>query len=266
MTTLSICWALLVAALRSELQYRANFLVMIVTGIVWQVTGFVFIWVVLSKFEALAGWTLGEVAFLYGLRLTAHGLWLIPFNRLIEFDWLVRLGEFDRYLVRPLNPLLQLITSRVRIGGLGDLMGGIVILAAAGARAAVDWSPLAVGYLLLALLGGAMVEASLQLAVAAFSFRLLQTMGLRLMIDDVFSKFGGYPLPIFGSTMQFLLTFVLPLAFVAYLPATVLLDRTDELRISPLFAYLVPVVGAICFTAAYLFWQWETRNYQSSGH
>jgi ABC-2 type transport system permease protein len=63
-----------------------------------------------------------------------------------------------------------------------------------------------------------------------------------------------------------LLTFALPIAFVAYLPATVLLGRTGELSIHPLFAYLAPLAGAIVFTLAARFWLSEIRHYQSSGH
>ena len=74
MATISISISLWVASLRGELQYRANFLIMALMGIVYQCTGFAFIWVVLARFQALAGWTLGEVAFLYGLRLIMHAL------------------------------------------------------------------------------------------------------------------------------------------------------------------------------------------------
>lgn len=266
MATVSICWTLARAALRGQMEYRVNFLVGIIAGVVWQVTGFFMIWVILSRFQSIGGWTLGEIAFLYGLRLTAHGLWVIPFSRLIEMDTMVREGEFDRYLIRPLNPMLQLITSRVRIASLGDLVGGVALLGAASARAGIHWSPTALAYLVLVLIGGALAEAALQIGCAALSFRFLDTAGLRFLIDDAFNKFGGYPLSIFGGFVQFLLTWALPLAFVAYLPATVLLGRTGELRISPIFAYLAPTVGVVWFVAAYRFWIWQSRNYQSSGH
>ena len=266
MDSVRISFAFAGAALRAEVQYRLNLLVGIGVGLAFQITGFLFIWVVLSRFHSLGGWSLGDIAFLYGLRLTAHGLWLIPLNRLVELDEEVRQGRFDVYLVRPLNPLLQFTTIRFRINVLGDVVGGVVLFAAATRLVGIDWSPPAVGYLALALIGGAALEGSLQLACSAMAFRWLDTWGLRLMLDDVFSNFGNYPLHIFGGVSQWLLTFVLPLAFVAYLPATVLLHRTAELSIHPLFAYLAPLVGAACFIAACCFWMRQMRNYQSSGH
>lgn len=265
MHTIAMTWELAKAALRSELSYRANFL-MVSAGLVYQGIGFAFIWVVLERFDVIAGWTLGEIAFLYGLRLTAHGLWVVPFNRLVDLDDVVRTGEFDRFLVRPLNPLIQLCTSKFWLGSFGDIVGGVLILAAATAMVDIDWSPPAVGYLLLAVVGGALLEASLQLAGAALTFRMLSTLALRHLLDSVFNTFGNYPLKIFGGVGQFLLTFVLPLAFVAYLPASVLLDRAADLHVAPALAYAAPCAGAITFAAAYRFWQRQLRSYQSSGH
>jgi len=143
MATISVALSLWVASLRGELQYRANFLIMILMGIVYQCTGFAFIWVVLARFHALAGWTLGEVAFLYGLRLTMHALNGALTGGLYELEWKVRQGEFDRYLVRPMPPLLQLMSERVHVSIVGDLIGGLVLFAAAASLVKVDWTPTA---------------------------------------------------------------------------------------------------------------------------
>lgn len=80
------------------------------------------------------------------------------------------------------------------------------------------------------------------------------------------SSVGNYPLRIFGGALETTLTFAFPLAFVTYFPSTVLLGKTGELQVSPLLAYLSPLIGAIWFGAAYLFWLHEVRAYQSAGH
>lgn len=258
--------ALMGASLRGELQYRANFVLWIVMGVVFQLTGFIFIWVVLSRFQTLAGWTLGEVAFLYGIRLLGHGANLLIFGYLHRIEFLVREGDFDRYLVRPVPILLQILTSRFPVGAIGDFGGGVALFLAANQLVRVDWSVLALAFAALAVVGAALIEAGLKLAIAALCFRFLSTRALVFVVDDVFSNFGNYPLRIFGGLVQFLLTFALPVAFVAYLPATVLLARTDELSVNVLFAYLAPLVGLVIFGGAYVLWRHEIRQYQSSGH
>jgi ABC-2 type transport system permease protein len=258
--------SLMGAGLRGQLEYRANFVIWIVTGLVYQMTGFVFIWVVLTRFEAIAGWTLGDVAFLYGLRLLGHGVYMLVFGRLIFIEHLVRDGLFDRFMVRPLPVILQVMTREFPVNALGDFGGGLILFIAANSLVGVEWSAPAVVFLVLTVIGAALIETGIALAITAFNFRFLSTRGLVRIVDDIFSNFANYPIRIFGGLLQFLLTFALPVAFIAYLPATVLLGRTGELAVHPLFAYVAPLVGVLVFSLAYAFWKGELRHYQSSGH
>jgi ABC-2 type transport system permease protein len=58
---------------------------------------------------------------------------------------------------------------------------------------------------------------------------------------------------------------VIPVAFVAYIPASVLLNRTNGLHVAPVVAYGAPVIGLLWFVAAYQLWRFQVRHYQSSG-
>lgn len=258
--------ALASAAVRSEAQYRGNLAMWVVGGVAYQGVGFAFIWVVIERLGAIRGWTLGEVAFLYGMRLTSHALFTMPLAEMFGIDYVVRQGQFDRYLVRPINPFIQVVTGRLRLQTLGDAAGGFGMLAVASSLAPVHWSVLSVLYLLAALIGGAAVEAGLNTVVSAFAFRTLSVRSMRLLVDGVFTTFGGYPLTVLSGVTRFLLTFVLPLAFVAYFPATVLLRRTGELSVPPVLAEVAPGVGFALFGAALWFWHGQIKHYVSSGH
>lgn len=266
MHTLSIYAALMAAGLKGELQYRMNFVMWVAMGVVYQGTGFVFIWVLLSRFEQLAGWSLGEVAFLYGLRLLGHGLQLFVFGYIHMLEIYVREGRFDRFLVRPVPVLVHLIVSRFPVGAIGDFTSGLLLFLAANSLVGIEWSPAALGFAALTVIGAALVEAGLKLMVASLSFRFLSTRSLIFVVDDVFNNFGNYPLKIFGGVTQFVLTFGIPVAFIAYLPATVLLGRTGELAVSPVLAYLAPLAGLFVFGLAILLWRHELPRYQSAGH
>src|SRR3954453_14853398 len=145
-------WA---ASIRSELQYRANFLIMVVMGLIYQGTGFAFIWVVLSHFQVVGGWTLGDIAFLYGLRLMMHAVSVLVSGNIRRLDRQIRYAEFDRYLLRPLPPLWQIMSQGVQVNAFGDLIGGVALFLVATTLVAVDWTPAVVLYLALAIMGGA---------------------------------------------------------------------------------------------------------------
>ena len=266
MATLTTGVALWMAGLRSALQYRTDTFIVIVMAVAFQGTGFAFAWVLLSRFDSLAGWTLGQIAFLYGLRLIVHALAGVLTGPFFGLEWQVRTGEFDRYLIRPLSPLLQFMTHRVEIGILGDVLGGVAIFIAANQLVGLAWHPLAVVYLLLAIAGGAMAEGAVRILIGSLSFRFLASQSLLFLTDSVFSNFANYPLIIFGGLLQLVFTFVLPLAFVAFIPATVLLDRTSDLQVNPILAYIAPAVGVIWLAVAIRVFDRESRQYQSSGH
>lgn len=252
------------ASVRGAMQYKLNLLVGIATGVVYQGSGFAFVWVVLQRFPSLAGWSLEQVAFLYGLRLVAHAAWLVPMTAIVGIEWLVREGEFDRYLLRPLNPLVQMMTTRtMRVGGLGDLITGVGILAVAAVVADVRWTPATIGLAALAILGGALIEGGIQLAIASLSFRLLSVFEISHFADDIFSRFGSYPLKVFGGGVEWILTFVVPVAFVAYVPASVILDQ--DMRLATWAALLPPLIGVVIFALAYWVWERQLRHYQSTG-
>src|SRR5690606_16552753 len=119
---------------------------------------------------------------------------------------------------------------------------------------------------LLALVGGALLQLALRLLLASFSFRALSVGGLMGIVDDLFNDFGTYPLRIFSITLQVLLTFGIPVAFMAYFPATVLLEKTTDLLVHPLFAYGAPLAGLVWMGIALWVFRHEMRHYQSAGH
>jgi ABC-2 type transport system permease protein len=265
MTTVALCWALVTASVRGQMQYRLNFLIEIAFGLVFQSLGFVFIWIVVGRFEALGGWTLSQITLLYGIRLASHGFWTVCFSRLFAIDQIVQQGEYDRMLLRPMPAMLQLMFGSFRIAVLGDLIGGLALLTVGLTIVDIEWTPAKVLFLIASLIGGAMLDGAFQLGPAALTFRYLDSMPLRMVFDNVFTQFGGYPLTIFERKARNLLTFFIPLAFMAWVPATVLLDRTDELPFAAPIAWASPAVGAALLTLAFWLFRRESRHYQSAG-
>ncbi|MCA9834272.1 MAG: ABC-2 family transporter protein [Thermomicrobiales bacterium] len=266
MQKLSVLGTLASASIRSELQYRANAVSSIIGGILFQITGFVVVWIIAARFGQIGGWGLPELTFLYGMRLTSHGIFYACFSQMFEFDRVLITGEFDRYLVRPMPPLIQLFTRKLRINAFGDLIGGTVLVIAASTAAPVDWSPLAVTYLILAMIGGGLVEGAVQITLGSLSFRFLQTLPLRSTVNEVFNLYGNYPNTIFPGALRWSLTFLLPIAFVAFFPASVLLNRAGELSVPLWLAAASPLVGMVLFSIAVRVWKWQSVHYQSSGN
>jgi len=263
---LSILWALAITSLQAEFQYRANVVTSMISGVLYQGTGFVVIWIIVARFNTIGGWSLAEITLLYGMRLTSHGVFYACFSQLFELDRVLISGEYDRYLVRPMPPLAQLFTRKLRMNAFGDLIGGFALLAFAIPGLGIDWTISKAVLLVFAMIGGGLIEGAVQITLGSFSFRVLNALALRTTVNEVFNLYGNYPTHIFPKLLEYVLTFVLPVAFVAYFPASVILGRGDQLTLPEVFAWMSPLLGIVLFLIAVRIWGFQSRNYQSAGN
>lgn len=256
---------MVLAGVKSRMEYRLDFMLRVAMGVVWNLTSLVFIWAVLARFKSMAGWSKEEIFFIYSLRLLAHGCYTLLFHNVQVISRYVRWGEFDRVLLRPLNPLLQLVTWEYDPAGIGDLGLGIICFTIASQLVGFHWTPAALGFLLLVVAGGCLIELSLFLVVNTLAFWITEAWRLSWLTITFSDQFALYPLNIYNALLQFVLTFVVPVGFMSYYPATAFLNRTGDTLFSPAFAYLTPLVGLVLFTIAYSFWRVGINHYQSTG-
>ena len=260
-----ICWALVRAGMREQMQFRANFIVEMLFGLIYQTVGFAFIWVVLGKFQAIGGWTLQEVTLLYGIQLMGYALWELAFSRIMLVQPMVLMGEYDTMLVRPMPIALQFMFGGFRIAVLGNLLGAIALLGTGLRGAEIAWSPWKVMFLILAVIGSGMIRGGFELAGSALVFRSPETYWVQYLSYLAFGQFGSYPLDIFAIGLRRFMTFVLPVAFTAWVPAAVLMDKTDALPFPEWVAWGTPLLGLACTAAAWWIFMHESKHYQSSG-
>ena len=124
---------LIAVRIRSQLQYRVSTLLDIAGMAVVTAVEFGALALVFQRFESIAGWTLGEVAFLYGLVAAAFGTTDLIFGGFDPdtFGPLVQRGTLDQLLLRPANITLQVLGSAFLLRRFGKIAQGIVIFCVA---------------------------------------------------------------------------------------------------------------------------------------
>ncbi|CAI9402459.1 ABC transporter permease [Aestuariimicrobium sp. T2.26MG-19.2B] len=257
-TLLRVAWL-------TEMEYRANFLISIVGALAYNASQLLFISVLLHAFGGVAGWTGPQVFVLFGIRMASHSVCAFFFRRMTDLDTVVHTGEFDRYLLRPVSLFLQLLMRRFNLQQFGDVVIAATVLGFALPRAAIDWTPAKALWLVAAVAAGGMLEAGLQLVRGALSFRWTNTESMTGLIETVFGTFGNFPLQVFGAVGAVFFTLVLPLAFVGWIPAAMLLGRQDSLWFPGWLGWWSPLVGLGCFALAIVFFGRQSRHYASPG-
>ena len=106
---------------RSQMQYRASFVMLSVGHGLMTGLEFLGIWVLFDRFAALDTWSLPEVAFFYGLINIAFALCDAFSRGFDQFASTVKSGDFDRLLLRPRSTALQLAGQELTLKRIGRL-------------------------------------------------------------------------------------------------------------------------------------------------
>ena len=248
------------------MQYRESFLLMLGVGIIGFSMELLAVIILFNRFGNLVGWSVGEVAFLYGVTSVAFGLAEMFGAGYDGFAQTIRQGEFDRVLLRPRGVFAQVLSADFQLRRLGRILQGCMALGLAFAWTSVDWTLGRIAYLPVVFVCGAVIFTAFFVLGATLCFWTVESTEVVNIITDGGNEMSSYPLPIYHVAMRRFFTFVVPLAFVAYFPSLYLLDRPEAsdwpfwlLLVSPLFA-----ASGLALIARFA-WGFGVRHYRSTG-
>lgn len=251
--------------IRSTMAYRASFVMSTLGNFAATGLDFVAIMLMFSRIDSLGGYRLPEVAFLYGLSATAFGFADLVLGSMDRLGRRVRDGTLDTLLVRPAPVLAQVAADRFGLRRLGRIVQGVLVLGYAVASLDLAWTPSKVLMVLLALLSGAAIFCAVFVAGAAFQFVAQDASEVQNSFTYGGQTLLQYPPTVFAKELVRGVTFVLPLAFVNWLPALYVLGRPYPLDLPAWLAFAPPLVAAACWALAMLAWRAGLRSYRSTG-
>jgi len=251
--------------IRSTMAYRASFAMTVFGNFAGTALDFVTILLMFSRVDELGGYSLGEVAFLYGLSSAAFGLTDLALGSVDRLGRRVRDGTLDTLLVRPAPVLAQVAADRFALRRLGRITQGLLVLGYALFVVDISWTPLKVLMMPVMVVSGAAIFASVFVAGAAFQFVAQDAS----QVQNSFT-YGGttllqYPPTVFAKDLVRGVTFVLPLAFVNWVPALYVLDLPYPLDLPEWVAFLSPPVAVACCALSGFAWRAGLRSYRSTG-
>jgi ABC-2 type transport system permease protein len=258
---------LIVASIRARMEYKTTFLFLFLALMIFYLAQVGVILVVLTKFGAVAGWTLGEMAFLYGLMVFSQGVTTVFFGSLNDFESLIISGDFDRLLVRPLSPLGQILAGGFEISATAHFTIGATALYFGSKSSGVEWTVEKAMYLPVVILGAVLIQGGLRLGVSAICFWTIRNRSLVHTLIYSSKEMIFYPISIYHWGMQLFLTVMFPLAFINFYPSHYFLSKSGSaLLFHPYIQYATPLVGIMVFAAAYAVWKFGIKRYQSTGN
>lgn len=262
MERLRLYFRLIGVSVRSQMQHRASFLMLTAAYFISTFVDILGIWVLFDRFKMVQGWTLPELALIYGIVHMGFAFAETGAKGFDTFDLLVKNGDFDRVLLRPCGTMIQIATRQFQLMRLGRfLQGGMVFLWSCNALN-LDLVSVKGLVVLLALIGTASLFYGLFVMQAAISFWTTETLEILNIATYGGVETGQYPMSIYPSGFRLFFTFVIPLACVAYYPVATLLQHEDL----PFWVgAMAPVFGIVFLYVACMFWKVGVRHYHSTG-
>ena len=259
-------WQRLVGAkIRSGWQYRGSFWLFLLSQTLVMCLDFGVILAIFTKVDSLGGWSAVEVALLYGLSGVAFGTADTVISAVENATLHIKAGTFDLFLLRPVSPLLHLTASEFELRRIGRAIQPAVVLVGALVLLDTDWTASRVALVPVTVFSGTVIFSAVWIATSALAFWTVESQEM----GNAFTYGGNlatqYPLDVLGDWLRHLFTFVVPLAFVAYLPASQIVGKSTPLGLPDWTVWSSPVVAALAAAAALTIWRTAVRHHQSTG-
>lgn len=247
--------------MKTRFQYRADLFVEFFSDLMSQAVNFIFILIVFGHTHLLHGWNRDQIIFIYGFFLVPFAVFSSFFN-IWDFNerYIVK-GEMDRILTRPIHSLFQIVLERMELESLLGGITGIAVMTYAGSKLHLEMNWYDPFLFVVFVLGGALIYGGVFVLIACISFWADARTDIMPMMYNI-SNYGRYPVDIYNRVIRFVLTWILPFAFVGVYPAAYFLGKKEWFG----YVFLTPVMGIIFFILSIFVWNQGVKRYRGAGN
>jgi ABC-2 type transport system permease protein len=254
------------ASIRSQMQYPTAFAMVAVGQFATTFTEFVGIWALFRRFGQIRGWAFADIALFYGsINLSFAIADAISRGFDVFGVDFVKTGNFDRLLLRPRAPTLQLLGYELRLNRLGRLVQGLLVLTVATRMLGIDWDIRKLGLLLAAIAGAIALFVGILILQATLAFWTVESLEIANTLTYGGVEAAQYPLDIYSRWFQDFLIFVVPLGCVSYYPILGILGHPGPAGVPRWILDTTPIFGFIFMLLSLCVWRIGVRHYTSTG-
>lgn len=246
--------------IKSQMEYKLSFVLMSFGHFLITFIEFIGMYALFLRFDQINGWSIYEVACFYGLVNASFAIAEAIGRGFDIFHIHVRKGTFDRFLLRPRNIPLQIMSSEFQMMRVGRMLQGILVLS--WGLYNLESNLQLTDYLLLiyALICAVFFFMGLMIFQATFSFWSVES----LEIMNAFT-YGGvqtaqYPMDIYKEWFQKIFIFVIPIGSVTYFPLSAILKGSSYTS-----GLIMPLLGIVFLIISLGAFRIGTKYYCSTG-
>lgn len=248
--------------IKSSFEYRLNILFIAFAQTLITVGELLAIYLMFQRFESVGGWGFYETLLMFGIVMTAFPMVECFFRGYDEFASLVKTGEFDRFLIRPVSIHYQIIGAKIELSKLGRVCIGILSSILAIINLNISWTFTKVLVLLSSYLCGICFVLGAFVLGAGISIYSIENLEFINIFTYGSKQLANYPINIYNKWLTRLFTFVLPVACFNYLPLSYIMEIGS---IPPWLYAISPILGMLFLVPCFIFFNLSLKKYQSTG-
>jgi ABC-2 type transport system permease protein len=247
------------------MQYRASLALFAFGHFVLTGVEFLALWSLFERFGNLKGWSLAEVALLYGMANIAFALAESAARGFDVFDQMVKSGAFDRLLLRPLGTAFQVGAQELQLMRIGRFAQGAAVTAWAVASLDLVWSPAKAVLIAVSVLSGACIFSGLFILQATLAFWTTESLEIVNTVTYGGVETAQYPISIYRVWFRRFFTWVIPLAAMNYFPVVAVTGKPDPLGTPGWLVWISPLFGFLFLLVCLRVWRFGEKRYRSTG-
>ncbi len=247
--------------LKRLMEYKIDFMTGAVGLLLAQGVNIFFISIIFSQIPALDGWTFEQILFIYGFALLPKAIdHLFTDNLWSVAYFIIRNGDFDKYLTRPVSTLFAVTVEKFQVDAFGELFVGILLLGISVPSVSLNVSVLNVFLFIISMLFATLIYTGIKLITASISFWTKKSGHITYMFYMV-NEFSKYPTTIYNKVVGAIVTYIIPFAFTAFFPASYFVAGGN-----PWYNIGGTVIaGTVLMIAGILVWNKGVNAYESAG-
>ena len=244
-----------------ELSFKANFLLWLVTELLWFFGQIVFVDVLFLYTDRIGDWSKWEVVLLIGThQIISQVFQSVFYVNLANLPELVRTGRMDLMLLLPIDAQFAVSTWRFGLDNLVNAGLGVAFVVFSLHKLGVVPGGVQIACFCVAVVLGAAIHYAIMFTLATLSFWIVRAQGLIYGYFN-FLSISRYPDQVFSGVFKLIFTWLIPVIIVANAPARIL-ARASQHPLGPMLQLVFACTLALVLSR--FFWVWALRRYSSA--
>lgn len=246
------------ASFIADMEFRANFLVRIVTDIFWYIAQILTFEVLYRHTTMIGNWNLSQTRVFLGILFVIDAVYMVLLSENLDrFSDKVRKGDLDLLLAKPVNAQFMVSLQRVNTAIMGNMLIAFSwMIFSLSQLPEFSWWRLL--WLILLIPCGVTVIYALRFMMGALAVIFTRSENIQFMWYQLY-KLGMRPDSIYFPWLKFIILTIVPVGVIASVPARALLDPPNYL----LFVWVLVLAPSLIFISN-RFWKFCLKYYSSA--